>query len=215
MATHYQIHANSLRHLILRGIALFVTRILYRLRCDGAERIPRQGAAVLVCNHVSFLDALIIYAASPRPMRFVMHAGYYGIPGLGWLFRAAGVIPIDSARKNPAVLRRAFKEIDTTLRDGGLICIFPEGRLTQDGHVDRFRPGIEQIVRRNHVPVVPLALRGLWGSFFSHKYGPAMTHWPRRFWSRIELAIGDMVPPPLVTAAYLRFKVLHLRGVRA
>lgn len=215
MSYYFRIETNTFKHLVLRSIAWLLTRTLYRIRCNGIERIPRDNAAVLACNHVSFMDALIIYSTTPRPVRFVMHADYYRIPGLGWLFRTAGVIPIDSARKNPAVLNRALKEIDQTLREGGLICIFPEGRLTKSGHVDRFRPGIEQIVRRNNVPVVPLALRGLWGSFFSHKYGPAMTRWPRRFWSRIELAIGDIIPPRLVTAAYLRIKVLHLRGVWA
>jgi hypothetical protein len=215
MTTPHATPTNALVHLLLRAIAWTVTRILYRVRCDGAERIPARGAAALVCNHVSYLDALFIYAASPRPVRFVMYAGYIHLPGLSWLFRMAGVIPIDSARKNPAILHRALKEIDATLRDGGLICIFPEGHLTTSGHIERFRPGIEQIIERNAVPVIPLALRGLWGSFFSNKGGPAMTHWPRRFWSRIELAVGDMVQPKLARADYLREKVLHLRGVRA
>lgn len=215
MATQNPVPTSPLKHKILRGIAWLLTRILYRVRCDGTERIPHQGAAVLACNHVSFVDALIIYAASPRPVRFVMHAGYYGIPVLGWLFRSAGVIPIDSARKNPAVLHRALREIDATLEAGGLICTFPEGHLTRDGHLDRFRPGVEQMARRNHVPVVPLALRGLWGSFFSHKNGPAMTRWPKRFWSRVELAIGETVHPRLASADYLRIKIMHLRGVWA
>ncbi|MDA8141016.1 MAG: 1-acyl-sn-glycerol-3-phosphate acyltransferase [Desulfobacteraceae bacterium] len=215
MTTYCMPNPGSFKHRILRAIAWFLTHLPYRVRCAGAERIPAQGGAVLVCNHVSYLDALFIYAASPRPMRFVMHTDYIHLPGLGWLFRLAGVIPIDSARKNPAVLNRALKEIDATLQAGGLIGIFPEGHLTKSGHVDRFRPGIEEIIRRNAVPVIPLALRGLWGSFFSHKGGPAMTHWPRRIWSRIELAVGDTVHPRLVTAEYLREKVRHLRGARA
>ena len=203
------------RHALFRAIAWVLTRTLYRVHYKKMEQLPEKGAAILVCNHVSYVDALIIYAASPRPIRFVMHAAYYRTPILRWLFRAAGVIPIDSGRKNPALLNQAMKEISATLRRGDLICLFPEGKLTQSGHVESFRPGIEHILQHNPVPVIPLALRGLWGSIFSHKGGPALTHLPRRFWSRIELAVGYKLHPKQVTAGYLRSKVLHLRGARA
>jgi 1-acyl-sn-glycerol-3-phosphate acyltransferase len=170
---------------------------------------------VLVCNHVSYVDALLILAGSRRPVRFVMVAGYYHLPVLRWICRAAGVIPIVSGKKNPAVLKHAMAEIARTLENGGLVCLFPEGRLTRTGEVDSFRPGIEQIVRQNPVPVVPLALRGLWGSFFSHAGGKAMTRGPRRFRSCIELLAGEAVAPQCVTAAALHKKVRQLRGVRA
>lgn len=198
----------------LRIVAWVLTHTLYRFRKQGLERIPENGAAVLVSNHVSYVDALFIYAASRRPVRFVMHVGFY-VPGLRWLFRMAGVIPIDSGRKNPVLLQRAFAAIEETLKEGGLICLFPEGRLTRSGQIDEFRPGVEKIVAKTPVPVVPLALRGLWGSYFSHAGGRIMGRWPKRFWSRIELAAGDMVEPCRVSAEGLRAMVKQLRGAWA
>ncbi len=199
---------------LLRAIIWTLTRLLYRVRYEGLVHIPEQGAAVLVCNHVSYVDALLIYAAGRRPVRFVMHADYYRIPVLHWLFKAAGMIPIDSGRKNPTLLQRSLEEVSAALAQGDLICLFPEGRLTRDGEIDAFRPGIERILQASPVPVVPLALRGLWGSVFSHKGGTALTRWPRRFWSRIELAAGEMIQPWSATAETLRAAVLRLRGAR-
>jgi 1-acyl-sn-glycerol-3-phosphate acyltransferase len=200
---------------LLRKIVWVLTRIMYRVRSNGLDRIPEKGAAVLVCNHVSYVDALFIFAASRRPVRFVMHAGYYHVPLLRGLFRVARVIPIDSGKNNPKILKQAFAEIASTLEDGGLVCIFPEGHLTRSGEIDAFRPGIERILEQNPVPVIPLALRGLWGSFFSHAGGLAMARWPKRFWSRIELVAGEIVQPQSVTADRLRSIVYRLRGASA
>ena len=199
----------------LRLAVWALTRIMYQVRCHDLERIPATGAAILVCNHVSYMDALIIAGSCRRPVRFVMHADYYRWPGLRWLFRLAGAIPIASARANPGALRQAMKRIAETLEAGELVCIFPEGRLTRNGEIDAFRPGIERIVRRNPVPVVPLALRGLWGSMFSHKGGPALRHRPRRFRARIELAAGELVLPQFVTAGALQRCVQGLHGAPA
>jgi 1-acyl-sn-glycerol-3-phosphate acyltransferase len=187
--------------------------MMYRVRCHDLQRIPADGAAVLVCNHVSYVDALIIAGSCRRPVRFVMHADYYRWPGMRWLFRLAGAIPIASARTNPGALRQAMKRISETLKSGELVCLFPEGHLTRTGEIDAFRPGIERIVRRNPVPVIPLALRGLWGSMFSHKDGPVRR--PRRFRARIELLAGEGVPPHQVSAGYLHQRVQHLRGAPA
>jgi 1-acyl-sn-glycerol-3-phosphate acyltransferase len=200
---------------VLRLAVWSLTRIMYRIRCRDLAHIPDTGAAVLVCNHVSYVDALIIAGSCRRPVRFVMHADYYRRPGMRWLFRLAGTIPIASARTDPGALRQALKGIAACLKAGELVCIFPEGHLTRTGEVDAFRPGIESIVRRNPVPVVPLALRGLWGSMFSHKDGPALRHRPRRFRARIELVAGELVPPHQVTAGYLHQRVRNLRGAPA
>ena len=93
-----------------------------------------------------------------------------------------------------------------------MVCIFPEGHLTRDGRIDHFRPGIERIIQRNPVPVVPLALKGLWGSFFSHRHGKAMSRLPQRFWSRVELVAGLPVAPAKVSAIGLWEQVADLRG---
>ncbi len=199
----------------LRLAVWALTRIIYRVRCQGLAHIPASGPAMLVCNHVSYMDALIIAGSCRRPIRFVMHASYYDIPLLGRLFRLARVIPIDSARRNPTVLRRALKNIDDALHMGELVCIFPEGHLTKNGEINTFKPGIERIVKRNPVPVVPLALRGLWGSFFSNKGGPPMRRRPKRFWSAIELTAGPFLYSPRVTAADLQARIQALRGGKA
>ncbi len=190
----------------------FLTRIMYRVRYHGLQRIPGNGAAVLVCNHVSYVDWLIIASACRRPVHFVMHASIYRLPILHWILRLANVIPIESGKKNPALLRQAFEKISNVLDGGGLVCIFPEGRLTRTGHIDEFRPGIERIIRDTPVPVVPLALRGMWGSFFSYKNGPAMRCRPQKIWAPVQLAVGRAVPPGMVTAGRLRCTVQALRG---
>lgn len=205
-------HQPSTAQALLRLIAIAITRIMYRVRYEGVAQIPSKGPAVLVCNHVSYVDWLIIASACNRPVHFVMHATIYRQPVLRWLFRLAKVIPIDSGRKSPTLLRQAFKDMAGILRAGGLICIFPEGCLTRTGQIGRFRPGIETIIRQTPVPVVPLALSGLWGSFFSRKKGPAKRCWPRKIWTRIELAVGIGIPAHQVSAHHLQYAVQSLRG---
>ena len=198
----------------MRFMVWMLTHVMYRFRHRDLDRIPQTGAAVLVCNHVSYMDALLIIGACRRPVRFVMAEPIYRLPLLHFVFRVAKAIPIASRRSNPVGLRKAFDEIALALAQGEVVCIFPEGHLTRDGNVDVFRPGIERIVKRNPVPVVPLALRGVWGSFFSHKNGVAMTRLPKRFFSRVELVAGRPVMPAMVTAQDLRHKVIALRGGR-
>jgi 1-acyl-sn-glycerol-3-phosphate acyltransferase len=186
---------------------------VYRLDKSGLENIPEEGPAVLVCNHVSYVDALIIAAACRRPTRFVMDHVIFRIPVLSFIFRTGRAIPIASARDDPAVLEAAYDEIARGLEVGDLICIFPEGRITDSGEMGEFRSGIQRIIDRTPVPVVPLALRGLWGSFFSRKGGPAMTRPFRRgILSRIGLVVGTPVSPREVTPEGLQERVLVLRG---
>lgn len=198
---------------LLRFVFGRVVRVLYRVDSSGLERIPDEGPALVVSNHVSYLDAFIIGGLSPRPIRFVMHHAFFGMPGLRWLFRLCRVIPIASRREDPALVDRAYEEIARALAAGEVVGLFPEGKLTTDGALDAFRPGVERILARSPVPVVPVTLRGLWGSFFSHAGGPAMRKLPRRFWSRIEVFAGDAVEPAAATVAHLR--QLVARGGRA
>lgn len=197
---------------VLRLVAVALTRIMYRARYEGIGQIPANGPAVLVCNHVSYVDWLIIASACRRPIHFVMHASIYQQPALRWFFRMAKVIPIDSGKKSPALLRKSFHDMAQILRAGGLICIFPEGHLTQTGDMDRFRPGIETIIGQTPVPVIPLALRGLWGSFFSRKCGQAMRCRSRSPRARIELAVGKAIPAHQVSTHHLQCAVQALRG---
>jgi 1-acyl-sn-glycerol-3-phosphate acyltransferase len=139
-----------------------------------------------------------------------MHQDFLAIPGLGFIFRDAKVIPIASARENSETLDAAFERIAAELEDGNVVCIFPEGRLTADGRMNVFRPGVEKIVARTPVPVIPIGLQGLWGSFFSRKGGAAMHRPFRRFWSRIDLSIGPPVPAAQVHADDLARRVAAL-----
>jgi 1-acyl-sn-glycerol-3-phosphate acyltransferase len=199
---------------VLRLLTWGLTRIMYRVRHAGMERIPDRGAAVIVCNHVSYVDALLIAGTCPRPIRFVMYAPFYRLPFIHLICRMAKVIPIAPRSEDPATLRKAFRQIAAALGNDEVVCIFPEGRLTRTGNIDTFKTGIERIVRDNPVPVIPMALQGMWGSFFSHCRGTAMTHRPRGFRSRIGLAAGDPLAPETVTAAGLHSRVAELMQMR-
>jgi 1-acyl-sn-glycerol-3-phosphate acyltransferase len=197
---------------LMRFLVWLLVHTIYRLREVGLEKIPEEGAAVLVCNHVSFVDPLLLAAASSRPARFVMDHRIFKIPILHFVFTTGRAIPIAPAKEDAAMMERAFDEVAKALSEGELVCIFPEGKITHTGDMNPFRPGIEHIIERTPVPVIPVALRGLWGSFFSRKGGPAMRHPFRRFWSRVGIVVGDAVPPAEVKASDLEARVLALRG---
>ena len=198
---------------LMRFLVWLLIHSVYRLEKHGLENIPDQGPVVLVCNHVSYVDALIIAAACRRPVRFVMHHAIFRIPVLNFIFRTGRAIPIASAKEDPVLLERAFDEIARALKAGDVIGIFPEGKITDTGEMYPFRPGIQRVLERNPVPVVPLALRGLWGSFFSREGGRAMTKPFRRgMLSNISLVVGQGVPPQFATPERLQAEVQALRG---
>ena len=196
----------------LRFIVWILSHTIYRVRHEGLRRIPEEGPVLLVCNHVTYMDAFIIAGAVRRPIRFVMDHQIFKTPVLGGLFRLAKAIPIGPKAKVPEIYETAFDRIDEELDAGNVVCIFPEGRLTADGEVGTFKNGVEIIIQRRSVTVVPMALRGLWGSFFSHCGGPALTHLPKRFWSRIELVAGEPVSAEKANAEMLEQRVKGLRG---
>jgi 1-acyl-sn-glycerol-3-phosphate acyltransferase len=196
----------------MRLVVWLLVHTVYRLRKTGLEHVPDEGPAVLVCNHVSFVDALVLAAAVRRPVRFVMDHRIFRLPVLHFVFRSGRAIPIAPRRDDPRLVEAAFDEVARALAQGELVAIFPEGTITRTGELSTFRRGIERIVAQTPVPVVPIALRGLWGSFFSRRAGAAMRSLPRRFWSRIELCCGPAVPAAQATAADLQARVLALRG---
>jgi 1-acyl-sn-glycerol-3-phosphate acyltransferase len=195
----------------MRFLIWVITHTMYRVRHVNLDRIPDEGPAVLVCNHVSYMDGLILGGACRRPIRFVMFEPIFRIPVLRFIFKTGKAIPIASRQENEAVYLNAFEEISKALDEGELVCIFPEGKLTTDGEIDEFKPGIEKIIKRNPVPVIPLALRGMWGSFFSHQQGKSLSRLPKRFWSKVEIHAGVPVSPEALSAADLRRRVLELR----
>lgn len=204
---------------LLRFIAWGLANVLYRIRIEGRERFPVTGPALLVCNHVSFVDWLLIAAACPRPARFIMYWGYFKIPVVQRLFRDAKVIPIAPAKEDVAVRDKALEQAAHELVQGELVCIFPEGGITSDGEVMGFRPGLETILQKAHemqgaqkasIPVIPMALVGMWGSFFSRKDGSAMKRPFRRVWSRVLLRVGEPMAAGPATAPRLEEAVRAL-----
>ncbi len=201
----------------MRFVAWLYVRTLYRVRTQGIEEhVPDEGAALLVCNHVSYMDALIISASVPRPIRFVMYYKIFQVPVMSWVFRTAKAIPIAGAREDPEMMQKAFDEVDAALADGQLVCIFPEGALTKDGQIAPFKGGVEKILERRAVPVVPMALKGMWDSMWS-KQGSRMRRLrlPRRFRARIEVVAVPAVPGETATAEALEATVRQLRGDQA
>lgn len=197
---------------LLRFLALVLSRVVYRFKVTGDEHIPAEGPAIVVCNHVSFVDAVLLMAASPRPIRFVMDHRIFAVPVLGWLFRLAKAIPIAPQRDDPQVYEAAFAQARRVLDEGDLLGIFPEGAITKDGTLGEFKGGVMKILETNPVPVVPLALQNLWGSFFSRaERGTAMVKPFRRgLWSRVGLVAGEPVAPAGVSPALLRERVARL-----
>jgi 1-acyl-sn-glycerol-3-phosphate acyltransferase len=193
---------------LLRFLAFVLTRFVYRFKVEGAEHIPTQGAAVLVCNHVSYVDAVLLMAASPRPIRFIMDHRIFAIPVLGRLFKLVKAIPISPQREDPAAYERAFVAARQVLDEGDLLAIFPEGGITRDGSLGEFKGGIMKVLQTHPVPVVPLALRNLWGSFFSRVEGSAMRKPFRRgLFSRVTLAADAPVAAAAASPEMLRVRV--------
>jgi len=198
---------------LMRFLAWLLIHTVYRLDKEGLANIPEEGPALIVCNHVSFVDPIVIMGASPRPIRFIMDHNIFRVPVLNFVFRTSKAIPIAGRKEDPALMDKAFHEAAQALREGGLVGIFPEGRITDTGDLYPFRPGITRILEETPVPVIPMALRGLWGSFFSRKGGPAMTKPFRRgAFNRIALVVDHPWPPERATPDALEARVAELRG---
>ncbi|MCT8962900.1 MULTISPECIES: MFS transporter [Pseudomonas] len=193
----------------MRFMIWLLSHSMYRVEHRNLELIPDEGAALLVCNHVSFVDALLIGGAVRRPIRFVMYYKIYRLPVLNFIFRTAGTIPIAGRNEDIQIYEKAFTRIAQYLKDGELVCIFPEGKLTSDGEMNEFRGGVTRILEETPVPVIPLALQGLWGSFFSRDPNKGFFH---RIWSRVTLVVGQPVTAQAATPSHLQGLVGELRG---
>jgi hypothetical protein len=196
----------------MRFLAWLVINIVYRIRPTGLENIPQEGPAIVVCNHVSFMDPIILSGSIVRPMRFVMYYKIFKMPFLSFIFRNAKAIPIASRTEDEELMNEAFDKVDAELAAGNIVCIFPEGGLTTDGEIQRFRPGLEKIIERRPVPVIPVALGRLWGSWFSRRKSGGLRKIPGRLFARVPVIIGEAVQPSDVTADRLELLVRTLRG---
>ncbi len=198
---------------VMRLLIWLLIHTVYRVDKTGLDKIPDDGPALLICNHVSFVDPLILAGSIKRPIRFVMYFRIYQLPILSFIFKTANAIPIASPNEHAGLMKLAFNRISEAFAEGELVCIFPEGKITDSGEMGQFKSGVIRILERDPVPIVPLALRGLWGSFFSRKHGKAMTRWfPRGWFSRIELVAGDPIEASGASQESLYRRVSVLRG---
>ncbi len=174
-----------------RFVVWLVSHTMYRVRHKDLSNIPANGGALIVCNHVSYVDALLLAGAYPRPIRFLMDRDIYNLPFIKAFCKACKVIPIDSTNRRSIL--KAFVKVNGYLEQGGdIVCVFPpEGQLTHDGEIGPFMRGIDLIIKRSNVPVIPVALQGLWGSYFSREGGRALLKVPKRFWSRVCIVAGS------------------------
>ena len=177
----------------MRFIIWMLIHSIYHVRKQGLDNVPDEGAAVMVCNHVSYVDALIIAGCVRRPIRFVMYYKIYNLPILNFVFRTAGAIPIAGKDENPELMEKAFSEIEQALKEGDLVCIFPEGKLTFNGKMNKFRPGVERILETTPVPVIPMALNGLWGSVFSRDSSNIILRILKGIRSSVEIKIAPSI----------------------
>ncbi|MEM6707167.1 MAG: MFS transporter [Pseudomonadota bacterium] len=200
----------------MRFLVWVLSHTMYRVTHEDLHKIPAEGGALIVCNHVTYVDALLLAGAVKRPIRFIMLKSIYDLPVLNFVFRTCRTIPITGRSKDAAAYEQAFAEIREGLAAGDLLCIFPEGALTKDGEIAAFRTGVERILEETPVPVVPMALKGLWQSFFSHYQGAFnLFKGPKRIWSRVTVTAGEPVEPRVATAEYLERAVNDLRGAHA
>lgn len=199
---------------MMRFTVWLLVHTLYRVRKTGMENIPEKGPAIIVANHVSFIDALILGGCIRRPVRFVMYHKIFKMPIMNFVFRTAKAIPIAGQKEDKALYDKAFADMHQALADGDLLCIFPEGEITRDGQMNPFKPGILRVLDSQPVDVVPIALQGLWGSLFSRKGGPAFMKMPRRMFARLGMVVGKPIPAKEVNLDILQSTVADLRGER-
>ncbi|GLR27639.1 MFS transporter [Limnobacter litoralis] len=190
-----------------RFIVWALVHTVYRFKVKGLQHIPDTGPCIVVCNHIGFSDAVVLAAAIRRPLRFIMYYKIFQMRALGWFFRTAKAIPIAGRQEDPAVFEAAFRQVKAALDDGEVVCLFPEGKLTSDGEIGEFKPGLLKILEHSPVPVIPMALGGLWGSVFTRK-----TRFKEKEWGRpIDLQIGPAIDATDVDMEALRDRVIELR----
>jgi 1-acyl-sn-glycerol-3-phosphate acyltransferase len=199
---------------LMRFLVWLLVSAVYRVEKRGLDAIPETGPAVVVANHVSFVDALVLAGSVRRPIRFVMDHQIFRLPVLGFIFRTAGAVPVAPRKEDPETYEAAFQKVARYLRDGELVCIFPEGMLTRDGEMNEFRPGLKRILEETPVPVVPIGLSGLWDSIFSRAPGGIARRFAGELRRRIGLVVGQPVEPALVELPVLAETVKGLRGDR-
>lgn len=179
---------------LVRAFVWMVTRLFYPLRVRGLENVPRRGGVLLISNHVSFVDWLLLTAAAKRPVRFLIGKEFYEPPWLKPFVRVARVIPIPSALR-PREVVLALRRCGDAIRNGDVVCVFAEGGITRTGRLMPFQRGFEKIMQGVDAPIVPVALTGVWGSLFSFAGGKFFWKWPRQLRRAVTVNFGQPLPP--------------------
>jgi len=192
----------------LRFVVTIITKCFYRIRVVGGQHVPSDGPALLVANHVSWVDALILNATQQRRIRFMMYRDMYNNRWLNPFFRLMGVIPI-SYQDSPKQVLASLHQARAALDDGYMVCIFAEGAITRSGMMQEFKGGFERIVRNSDIPVIPVYLGGVWGSIFSYFHGKPMLRRPVMLPYPVSALFGK--PLPADTSSYdVRQRVMEL-----
>lgn len=194
----------------IRFCVLSFAKIVYRIRVVHSDRIPERGGVLLICNHVSYIDALILSAACERTVRFTAFDEFFRNPVLSGILRMFGVVPISTRRAKDAIVAMA-----DTLKGGDVVCIFPEGQLTRTGMMNEIRKGFELIARRAGTPVIPVYMDDLWGSVFSFERGRFFRKHPHHFPYHVSVLFGEPVPAAEATVERCRgvYQELAAEGI--
>ncbi len=179
---------------LVRFLLWLLTKSVYRIRVEGRDNIPEKGGALFVCNHVSFVDAPLLMAATDRKIRFLMHRAYYNLWWIKPFTKMLGLIPIASDL-GPREMIESLHAAGDAIRRGHVVCIFAEGKITRTGDLDEFHRGFERIMRGATAPIVPVALVGVWGSIFSFENGKFFWKWPRKIPYHVTIRFGKNLPP--------------------
>ncbi len=195
---------------LIRFVGWLLAHTVYRIRVEGLDRVPARGGALLVCNHVSWVDAVIVAASCPRRVRFLMYRPYYEWPPVHWFFKLMRCIPV-AAGDPPDVLQRSLDRAGEALEQGAVVVVFAEGAITRTGHLLPVRRGFQRIVEGRDVPIVPMHLDGLWGSVFSHEGGRLLWKLPRALPYPVTVSFGEPMPSS-ATRADVRDAIRALAG---
>jgi acyl-[acyl-carrier-protein]-phospholipid O-acyltransferase/long-chain-fatty-acid--[acyl-carrier-protein] ligase len=179
----------------IRFLVWLGSQTIYRVRVYGHEHLPETGGALLVANHVTWVDAAFILISSSRPVRMLAYAEYIKGFGVRWLTRTMGVIPVNPG-EGPKSIIRSLETARQAIQNGELVCIFAEGSLTRTGQLQPFQRGLLKIVAGTGAPVIPVYLDGLWGSIFSYFQGRYFWKWPRKWWYPVGILFGSPIRDP-------------------
>ena len=193
---------------LIRFFIWIIAKTTYRLKYEGRENIPKDGPAFLLPNHSTYIDWAILAATCKRPIRFVMYYQYYYIPVFKYIFQLAGCIPVAQYKDSPEIKEKAFKLMEEAIENGDLVCVFPEGTLTRDGELVKFRSGYERVLERLNTKVIPIAMTGLWGSYFSRKGGRALLKVPKPSRRKLYVKILEPIPKESATAEHVQ-ELIH------